>query len=78
MPNYEVEHICPLTVNQQDEIAAAITEIHSSKFSTPKLFVNVRFTNISDHAVYVAGKRVSHSSVSSHFRHPLLAGIRYL
>jgi len=61
MPSYEVEHVCPLTVAQQDEIAQAITRIHSTKFSTPKLFVNVRFTDITGHVVYVAGKRVCYS-----------------
>lgn len=58
MPNYEVEHICPLTEGQKDEIASAITDIHAQQFTAPKLFVNVRFTNIKEHTVYVAGKRV--------------------
>lgn len=58
MPNYEVEHICPLTESQKDEIAEAITQIHTKQFTAPRLFVNCRFTNIKDHAVYVAGKRV--------------------
>ncbi|KAK4997965.1 hypothetical protein LTR28_013811 [Elasticomyces elasticus] len=44
MPLYEVEHVCPLTVSQQDDLAAAITRIHAEKFTTPKLFVN-RNTN---------------------------------
>lgn len=58
MPNYEIEHICPLTESQKDEIAEAITRIHTEQFKAPRLFVNCRFTNIKDHAVYVAGKRV--------------------
>jgi len=58
MPNYEIEHICPLTESQKDEIAEAITHIHTEQFKAPRLFVNCRFTNIKDHAVYVAGKRV--------------------
>ncbi|KAK4995571.1 hypothetical protein LTR66_004647 [Elasticomyces elasticus] len=57
MPLYEVEHVCPLTVSQQDDLAAAITRIHAEKFTTPKLFVNVRFTNVSEQVLYVAGKR---------------------
>lgn len=60
MPNYEVEHICPLTEGQKDELASAITKIHSEQFSTPKIFVNIRFTNVEGHATYVAGKRVRH------------------
>lgn len=69
MPNYEVEHICPLTEGQKDELASAITKIHSEKFSTPKIFVNIRFTNVEGHATYVAGKRVRFSSffLESHF-----------
>jgi len=59
MPNYEIEHICPLTEGQKDEIAEAITKIHTSQFTAPRLFVNCRFTDIDRHAVYVAGKRVS-------------------
>ena len=65
MPNYEVEHICPLTASQQDELAEAITKIHSEKFNTPKLFVNIRFTNIAEHVVYLAGKRVRSHSTNS-------------
>ena len=59
MPSYEVEHICPLTEAQKDEIAEAITKIHTTQFNAPRLFVNCRFTNVKEHAVYVAGKRVS-------------------
>lgn len=58
MPAYEVEHICPLTEAQKDELAEAITKIHSEQFSTPKIFVNIRFTNVENHCTYVAGKRV--------------------
>lgn len=57
MPAYEVEHICQLSPEQKDDLAMAITKIHSNHFNTPKLFVNVRFTNVDDHATYVAGKR---------------------
>lgn len=60
MPLYDVEHICKLSDSQQDELAGAITKIHSEQFSAPALFVNVRFTDISQQALYVAGKRVSH------------------
>lgn len=69
MPNYEIEHICRLTVSQQDDIAAAVTEIHSSKFKTPKLFVNVRFTDINEHTVYVAGKRRTTNRIFAYVRH---------
>jgi len=69
MPNYEVEHVCPLTISQRDEVAAAITRIHSDKFETPKLFVNIRFTDIKEHCVYVAGKRRSSNRIFAYVRH---------
>ncbi|KAF2723869.1 hypothetical protein K431DRAFT_282561 [Polychaeton citri CBS 116435] len=61
MPLYEVHHICPLSINQQDEFAEAITTIHSNKFTTPKLFVNIVFHDESSNPdatpYYVGGKR---------------------
>jgi len=45
-----------MTVSQQDELAEAITRIHSEKFTTPTLFVNVYFEDVSSHATYVGGK----------------------
>ncbi|KAI9667607.1 MAG: hypothetical protein M1821_000423 [Bathelium mastoideum] len=57
MPMYEVEHICTLTPSQKDDIAEAITTIHSEQFTTPRIFVNIRFTDASEHYTYVAGKR---------------------
>ena len=58
MPLYEVEHICHLSEDQQDTLAQSITKIHSEQFTTPTLFVNIRFMNIASHVTYVAGKRV--------------------
>ncbi|GAB7338687.1 hypothetical protein MBLNU457_5412t1 [Dothideomycetes sp. NU457] len=69
MPNYEIEHICPLTESQKDEIAEAITHIHTKQFTAPRLFVNCRFTNIKDHAVYVAGKRRTSNRIFAYVRH---------
>ncbi|EME41110.1 hypothetical protein DOTSEDRAFT_37805 [Dothistroma septosporum NZE10] len=57
MPLYEIQHICPLTTAQQDELAIAITRIHSTKFTTPKMFVNVKFTDAKEHVTYIGGKR---------------------
>lgn len=57
MPLYEIQHICPLTPSQQDDLALAITRIHSTKFTTPKMFVNVKFTDATSHITYVGGKR---------------------
>lgn len=58
MPNYEIEHVCPLSDEQKDDLAAAITSIHAEVFAAPKLFVNLRFTDTSAHFTYIAGKRV--------------------
>ena len=58
MPMYEIEHITPLSPSQKDALAASITQIHSNLFTTPSLFVNVRFTDISGQDLYVGGKRV--------------------
>lgn len=69
MPAYEVEHVCPLTVGQQDDLAEAITKIHSDQFKAPRLFVNVRFTNIENQATYVAGKRRKANRIFAYVRH---------
>lgn len=59
MPLYEIEHVIQLSADQKDELAKAITQIHSHLFTTPSLFVNVRFTDTSQHDVYVGGKKVN-------------------
>lgn len=43
MPYYEVYHSYPLTSEQQQEIASAITNLHAITFTTPSLFVHVQF-----------------------------------
>ncbi|MCJ1274397.1 hypothetical protein MMC21_002193 [Puttea exsequens] len=57
MPQYEVQHIVPITGDQKDLLASAITTIHSQLFTTPSFFVNVRFTNTAGLDSYVGGKR---------------------
>lgn len=59
MPWYKVDYACPLNLSQMDEIATAITNIHSQHFKTPKIFVNVRVKDISTANVYVGGRKVS-------------------
>ncbi|KAH8664744.1 hypothetical protein BX600DRAFT_464933 [Xylariales sp. PMI_506] len=56
MPFYEVSHVAPLTKAQKDDLAAAITELQSNKFGTPKVFIAVVFRNNSGNDTYVAGK----------------------
>ncbi|KAI5250433.1 hypothetical protein E4T47_01369 [Aureobasidium subglaciale] len=69
MPAYEVEHISKLTDDQKDQLAEAITKIHSQQFSTPKLFVNVRITDVSNHRTYVAGKQYKSNRIFAYVRH---------
>ncbi|KAB8364838.1 hypothetical protein FH972_024701 [Carpinus fangiana] len=51
-----VEHLFPLPPDTQDAFAEEITRIHSTKFSTPRLFVNVVFKEIAELRTYVGGK----------------------
>lgn len=69
MPAYDIEHICPLSDEQQDYLAEAITMIHSEKFSTPRLFVNVTFKEISTIRTYVGGKRRPNNRIIANVRH---------
>ena len=70
MPLYEIQHTIPLTISQKDELAQAITHIHSEKFTTPKLFVNVSFTDTSQAWTYVGGRR----QTGNHIRGTVRAG----
>lgn len=57
MPYYEVLHATPLTHAQRSSLAEKITYLHTTLFTTPSLFVNVKFTDISSGGDYfVAGK----------------------
>ncbi|MCJ1305423.1 hypothetical protein MMC08_008237 [Hypocenomyce scalaris] len=56
MPLYEVEHTIHLSPEQLDKLAEAITRIHTRAFTTPSLFVNIRFTNVAQQVTYVGGK----------------------
>ncbi len=58
MPAYEVEHIDPLSSSQKDALAHAITKIHSHLFTTPSMFVNVRFISLEGQDYYVGGRKV--------------------
>jgi hypothetical protein len=58
MPLYTITHTTPLSGTKKDKLAAALTTLHSNKFTTAKMFVNVRFVN-AEHShleTYVAGK----------------------
>lgn len=68
MPLYEVQHICPLTEAQMNDLATAITTIHSTKFTTPRMFVNVKFTDAKSHITYIGGKRRSGNHIIANVR----------
>ncbi len=70
MPFYEIHHHYPLTSSQKSELASAITHIHSTTFSTPKLFVNVRFChNPTDSGInFVGGVVRPTNHVRAHVR----------
>ena len=57
MPLYDVEHVTPLMSDQQEAIAQAFTSLHSTRFRTPKFFINVRYTDASSQIVFRGGKR---------------------
>ncbi|KAJ6145266.1 hypothetical protein N7470_009161 [Penicillium chermesinum] len=52
MPLYDVEYVCPLSLSQQEELAQAFTQLHSQRFQTPRVFINVRFTDASSQVVF--------------------------
>lgn len=68
MPYYEINHSTLLTASQKDDLAARITSIHSTRFSTPRLFVNVKYTDISSTPFYIGGKACSKSHILAHVR----------
>lgn len=58
MPLYEISHSCPFSDDEKDELAKAITYIHSRTFTTPSIFVNVQFIDAKVMSVYIGGKKV--------------------
>jgi phenylpyruvate tautomerase PptA (4-oxalocrotonate tautomerase family) len=59
MPMYNIEHTYPLTEEQKDQLADAITNIHTEKFTVPRFFVNTNIRDISTERTYGAGIRVN-------------------
>ncbi|GKZ81648.1 hypothetical protein AnigIFM56816_006169 [Aspergillus niger] len=68
MPLYEIEHSIPLDKSQRDELAQAITHIHTRKFATPSLFVNIRFIDANSQDNYVAGKERAINRITAYVR----------
>ncbi len=72
MPLYEVQHSVLLDKPQRDELAQTITRIHTRKFVTPSLFVNVRFTDVSGEHNYIAGTEASNEVPVSLYHNGIL------
>ncbi|KAL6713405.1 hypothetical protein ACLMJK_008870 [Lecanora helva] len=74
MPAYEIEHTTPLSPSEKDQLAQAITDIHTRLFTTPSLFVNVRFVKVGDGGeegeggYYVGGRKTSVNRILAHVR----------
>ncbi|KAF6829360.1 hypothetical protein CPLU01_08002 [Colletotrichum plurivorum] len=58
MPFYEVFHSYPLSSEQRQSLASAITKLHCETFTTPSFFVHTRFNvqHASDGTYFMAGK----------------------
>lgn len=63
MPLYDVEHVCALTSQQQEALAAAFTSLHAKRFNAPRWFVNVRFTDVSNQVVFRGAIRRKYNRV---------------
>ncbi|KAH8129502.1 hypothetical protein FP744_10000732 [Trichoderma asperellum] len=63
MPLYDVEYVTPLTPEQQEQLAIAFTDLHSKRFNTPRFFVNVRYTDVSNQVVFRGGVQRKYNRV---------------
>ncbi|KAM0354391.1 hypothetical protein ACHAPU_001435 [Fusarium lateritium] len=65
MPFYQVYHSCPLSDDQRQSLATAITNSHCQAFKTPAFFVHVGFIESKDKGktYFVAGK--AHDTTSN-------------
>ncbi|KIW80082.1 hypothetical protein Z517_06697 [Fonsecaea pedrosoi CBS 271.37] len=63
MPLYDVEHVVALTADQQERLARAFTDLHSTRFRTPRFFLNVRYTDCSGQVVFRNGRRAVYNRV---------------
>ncbi|KAK0659033.1 hypothetical protein DIS24_g4248 [Lasiodiplodia hormozganensis] len=68
MPLYIISHKDPISPTQRDGLAAAVTKIHTTVFTTPSLFVNVKFEDASDASYYVGGKPARVNAIHAHVR----------
>ncbi|KAJ4257928.1 hypothetical protein NW757_003556 [Fusarium falciforme] len=57
MPLYTVSHAAPLSLDQKEALAEAITHLHADRFKSPRWYINVIFTDASAQTVFVGGRR---------------------
>lgn len=72
MPTYEVHHSIQLTQSQLDTLGDKITTLHATKFSTPRMFVNIHFINRtaeeSSRKIYKGGKQATGNDIIANVR----------
>jgi phenylpyruvate tautomerase PptA (4-oxalocrotonate tautomerase family) len=70
MPFYEITHSYPLTPTQRQLIAERITDLHSTTFNAPSLFVNINFSPITSSEDYFYGgkRRPNTNRIFAHVR----------
>jgi phenylpyruvate tautomerase PptA (4-oxalocrotonate tautomerase family) len=60
MPFYHITHSTPLTPTQRQAFASSLTSLHSTTFTAPSLFVNIKFSPFSNpsnsSSFFVGGK----------------------
>ncbi|OGM45833.1 hypothetical protein ABOM_005486 [Aspergillus bombycis] len=57
MPLYEVTHAAHLSPVQKDALAGAITDLHANRFSVPRWYITVVFTDASVQTTYIGGRQ---------------------
>ncbi|EXJ81344.1 hypothetical protein A1O3_07634 [Capronia epimyces CBS 606.96] len=63
MPLYDVEYVTPLSPDQQAALAGALTDLHCTRFRTPRFFLNVRYADVRHQVVFRAGRRVHYNRI---------------
>ena len=71
MPFYDIRHSISLTRAQRDNLAAKITHLHATHFTTPSLFMNIQFTHtVPETPFYIGGKPTTISAPPPFLYHP--------
>ncbi len=70
MPFYDIQYSFPLTSLQRQTLTEKITELHTTSFNTPSLFVNVRLAPLKEDEYYFYGgeRRINTNRIFAHVR----------